>query len=68
MTETWILANTDRSVSLTVEIACSWWARFKGLRPLVKDVDCTSRRRTASTCASCVLQSMRCISMEKAVW
>lgn len=31
MTETWILANTDRSVSLTVEIARSWWARFKGL-------------------------------------
>ena len=31
MTETWILANTDRSVSLNVEIACSWWARFKGL-------------------------------------
>lgn len=31
MTETWILANTDCSVSLTVEIARSWWARFKGL-------------------------------------
>ena len=31
MTETWILTNTDRSVSLSVEIARSWWARFKGL-------------------------------------
>ena len=31
MIETWILANTDRTVSLTVEIARSWWARFKGL-------------------------------------
>lgn len=31
MTGTWILANTDRTVSLTVEIASSWWACFKGL-------------------------------------
>ena len=31
MIETWILTNGERAVSVEVETARSWWARFKGL-------------------------------------
>ncbi len=29
--EEWILTGEGKSISLTAEIASSWWARFKGL-------------------------------------
>ena len=29
--ETWTLADGENSVSLSVEIASTWWSRFKGL-------------------------------------
>ena len=31
MIETWILTNGERAISVEVETARSWWARFKGL-------------------------------------
>ena len=31
MIETWILMNGERAISVEVETARSWWARFKGL-------------------------------------